>query len=287
MKTIKKLTKVLFAFAVLAFTLSFLPSSANTVSAATKKSVTMFKGEKLSVYTIGGSIKSVKSSKKKVCSVKKKGSDAIFTAKKAGKATITIKTTRGSLVYTVTVKKNPFKVTYSGIANGNVMVTVQNKSKTGFDSINVSLTYCDSTGSPVTEKTAYVNYVGPKQKAYTQSYVYDNSIDLSKTVVNVSSWSRNLDYTYSNYSKKVNHKIIKDGDYYKLRASTNYKGSGFIYVDYDIAFLDAAGNIVRVDNQSVSLYSSKKVDTSYGSKMPEGATSYKILSKRVMLKTYN
>ena len=84
MKVIKNSLMSFAAIFVIAFALCITTVS---VSAATKtKKLTMFVGEKVNIYTIGGKMKSVSSSKKKVCTAKKKNGDTLVTAKKAGKS---------------------------------------------------------------------------------------------------------------------------------------------------------------------------------------------------------
>ena len=258
-----------------------------TAQAATKtKKLTMYVGEQFTIYTIGGKMTSVKSSKKKVCTAKKKSGNTVVTAKKAGKSNITIKTTRGKIVYKITVKKNPFKVTASASADGSLILKLQNTSGGYFDWVDLNVTLCDSAGNPVTQKTESIFYVGSKQTAYGTVYVYDNGIDLSKTKIAISNWKRTPDASYKNYSKKVSASLIEDNGYIKLRANTNYSGKGYIYVAYDIAFKNASGQIIKVSTESTSLYSSRKVNTTYGSRMPDDAVSYEVLSKRIYLKNY-
>lgn len=283
----KNLKKVLMSVAaVLVIALALCVTSVTAEAATKTKKLTMYVGEQFTIYTIGGKMTSVKTSKKKVCTAKKKSGNALLTAKKAGKSNITIKTTRGTLVYKVTVKKNPFKITASTSAEGNIILKVQNTSSGYFDWVDLNVTLCDASGNPVTQKTDSVYYVGSKQTAYGMVYVYDNGIDLSKTKVSVSAWKRTPDASYKGYSKKVNVSVFEENGYVKLRANTNYSGKGYIYIAYDIAYKNAAGQIIKVTTESTSLYSSKKVDTTYGSSKPSGAVGYEILSKRVYLKNY-
>ncbi len=284
MKTLKKAILSLVAVLVIAVALCTITT---TASAATKtKKLTLFVGEKINIYTIGGKMKSVKSSKKKVCAAKKKSGDALLTAKKAGKSKITIKTTRGTLVYNVTVKKNPFEIAFTPIADGNLMVSVKNNSGGYFDWIDLNVTLCDAAGNPVTQKNDSVFYVGSKQTSYSQITVYEKGIDLSKTQITVPSWKRTPDAKYKNYAKNVNVSEFEENGYIKMRANTNYNGKGNVYVANDIVFKDAAGQILKVTNESVSLYKSKKVDTTYGTRMPEGAVGYEVISNRVYVKNY-
>ena len=281
MKNFSKLLKVMVA--VLAITLAF-GLTGNTAQAAKKKSVTIFKGEKVAYTIFLGKLKSVKSSKKSVCSVSKEDGKAILTAKKTGKSTVTLKTNRGSLIYKVTVKGNPFKLSYTNKSKGIVVQGVNNSSK-AFNWATVTATFCDAAGNPVTEETGTLWHVGPKQKAYADINVYKSGIDFSKTKLTVypDGWSRGLEAKYKGYGKNVKSSIKVESGRYKLHASTKYKGRGGVYVAADIAFKDASGNIVDVNSEFLYLYKNKKVDTTTGITMPYGATSYEVLNKRAYL----
>ena len=283
MKSFSKFFRIMVAALALTVAFSF---AGNTANAAKKKKATMVAGETLNIYTIGGKLKSVKSSKKSVCSVKKSNGEALLTAKKAGKATITLKTTNGKIVYTITVKKNPFKVTYKQIKDGYIMVTVKNDSNVYFNSVSLSAVFCDAAGNPITQKSGSVAYLGAKQTGYVQISASQSGIDFSKTQVGVDKWSRYPNSKYKSYSKNVKATYGLDNGYYKLNASTNYSGKGGIHIAYDIGFKDASGNIVRVYNETMYLYNTKKVDTTYGTRLLSGETGYEILSKRVILETY-
>lgn len=287
MKSFSKFFRIMVAALALTVAFSF---AGNTVSAKKKKKATLFVGEKVQLYTIGiGSLKSVKSSKKSVCSASKDNGNAIISAKKSGKATITLKGSSGKLTYSVTVKGNPFKLTYTKMAKG-VAVKAENKSNIAFDSVRVNATFYDAAGNPVTQETGTIYYIGPKQKAYTDVVTYNNSnIDLSKTQVSVinADWTRSLNYKAKGYSKNVKTSIKEESGKVKLYGSTKYKGKGNIQVACDIAYKDASGNIIGLDSQFFLLYKNKKVDTSYGSTKPTGTASYEILSKRIYLQTWS
>jgi hypothetical protein len=67
-----------------------LLTTSTTVQAAKTKKVTLYVGEKPSYGFFLGSVKSVKSSNKKVVAVSKKSGYAILNAKKTGKAKVTV-----------------------------------------------------------------------------------------------------------------------------------------------------------------------------------------------------
>lgn len=284
----KKMKKTLMKFAaIFVIALAVCVTSVTSQAKTKTQKITLFVGDSFTTYPIEvGKIKSVSSSKKKICTVKKKNGNAVLKAKKAGSSKVTIKGSRGKFVYNVTVKKNPFKITFTPIADGNMMMKVQNTSSAYFDWIDINITLCDSAGNPITQKNDTVFYIGSKQTAYDQVYVFDDGVDLSKTKYAITEWRRTPDATYKNYSKQVNVSVFEENGYIKLRANTNYKGNGSIYVDYDYAIKDQSGNIIRVESDKVSLYNNKKVDTTYGIRKPDEMKNYEILSKRVYLKNY-
>ena len=225
--------------------------------------------------------------------VKKKSGNALLTAKKPGKATVTIKTTGGSFKYIVTVKKNPFKISYAPMQNG-IMISVKNTSSLFFRSVNVTATLCDRNGNPLNQKSAYVFYLGKGQTGYDSIYIssFDTSVDITKTKFKISSWSRDLDYKNTNYSSKVNVRAIESTNSYgrkelKFSANTNYSGKGTIYVAQDIICYGANGRILSVINNSTSLYNTRNVYTAtYGDSLPTDCVSYKVVSTRVYLSKY-
>ncbi|MBE5925362.1 MAG: hypothetical protein E7271_13060 [Lachnospiraceae bacterium] len=285
MKATKRL--IMTFVAVFAMALALSVTSISAQAATKKKKVTMLTGEKASIYVIGGKIKSVSSSKKKVCAAKKKGKDCIITAKKAGKAKVTIKTTNGSLVYTVTVKSNPFKVSCTPLSADTLLVEVKNSSNVYFESATISNTLCDAAGIPVTTKNCYIYNLGANDTAYATIKVYETGIDLTKTMSTVPEYSRSIDYKYSKYNGVQISEPYLEGRYVKERVSTNYSNKrGYVKVAVDIAFYNAAGQIIKVDTDTFSLDNINKVKTSYGNLMPSDAVSYAIISKRVFKKEY-
>jgi hypothetical protein len=288
--TKKALVAMLTTFVL--FVSLFAVSTPTTVHAAKKtKKVTLMVGEELSVFPIGGTLKKVKSSKKKVCAVKKKSGAAILKAKKAGTAKITLKTTGGKLYYKVKVIKNPFKVSVSPMKDGNV-VAVKNTSSLFINWVTVQLTYCDSMGNPLNQTTRSIYYLGKGQTGYDYAANSGATIDYSKTKYKVVEWKRYPDYKSKSYASKVNVNHFKGlstygSDVLKFNASTNYSGKGTILVAQDVFVYDKVGNIIKVISDTTSLYSTKSVYTDdYGTSLPDGWASYRVVSTRVYLQTY-
>ena len=148
-----KLTKrVLSVFLALAMIVTILPPV--TAQAATKtEKMTLYKGEIVKNY-VYGTLKSVSSSKKAVATVKKDSGNAVITAKKPGKATISIKTNRGTFKYAVTVKKLDVTATLSDMGNGNMLLTVKNNTKQTFTYVSVDYVIKNDQGETVKTDTS-------------------------------------------------------------------------------------------------------------------------------------
>ena len=104
-----------------------------------------------------------------------------------------MKNKRGTITYTVTVKKKPFSVTTTPIKEG-VMISVKNTTAPFISSVSLQVTFCDAAGNPINQSTRYVDYIGKGQTGYEDVYCYDAGIDFTKTQVKVLEWSRSLDY---------------------------------------------------------------------------------------------
>lgn len=284
MKNNKKSIKCLIAMIVMvmAFTVTGVTAEAKTKT----DKMTLLVGEKTGYTYIGmGSIKSVKSSKKSVVAAKKYKGGSLMTAKKAGKANVTVKGSRGKWIHKITVKKASFKVNYTRTADGDFIVSFKNNTSVYLDSAQVTLTFKDSAGNKVVDRTAYIEVLGPKQTGYdriTDPWYYDN-IDYSKTTYTIN-YNRTIDASYKNYSKKVKFTESKSGNYINVKAKTSYKGKGTIYIGYEAKFYDSNKKLIDVANYSTTLYNSSKSSTTQ-IYMPSDAASYKI-TKRVVLKTY-
>lgn len=284
MKNNKKSIKCLIAMIVMvmAFTVTGVTAEAKTKT----DKMTLLVGEKTGYTYIGmGKIKSVKSSKKSVVTAKKYRGGSLMTAKKAGKANVTVNGSRGKWIHKITVKKASFKVNYTRTADGDFIVSFKNNSSVYLDRCQVTLTFKDSKGNKVTTATAYMNVLGPKQTGYDtimDPYYYDN-IDYSKTTYTID-YNRSIDASYKNYSKKVKFTESKSGNYINIKAKTSYKGKGDIYIAYEVKYYDSKKQLIDVANYTTTLYKSRKNSTTQ-IYMPSSAASYKI-TKRVMLKTY-
>lgn len=289
MKVMKNSTKCLIAFFVMLFAISLTGITAEAKTKTYK--ITLYVGEKASEYPSVGTIKSVKSSNKKVVAASKKGSTINLNAKKAGSAKVTVKGKKGTYVYKVTVKKASFSVSGATVnSKGYYLMTLKSQSSSFFESVRVIATFRDSNGNPLKEETFSFYSIAPKSTAYDITYISSYSgIDPSKTTFTVDEFYRTPYYNYKNYEKNVNYSIteVSSDAYskdYRFTASTSYKGKGGIYAGYDVFFYDAAGNIVDVYSGYMFLYNKSRVDTRNMS-VDSSAVRAEIVSKRVYLAT--
>lgn len=284
----KKLKTVLAMLVmVMAFSLAGI-----TAEAATKtKKMTLYVGEKYTYSYIGlGSIKSVKSSKSSVVTAKKKkGKYNEMTAKKKGSATVTVKGSRGTYKYKITVKSKPnFEVKIEPRTDGYVTVKVNNKSSVYCNNLKVEFSFKNAAGQEVTTDRAYIYYLGAKKSAVDEIYPYPNKgIDYSKTTYKVI-YDRDPDRNYSDYTKKVKFSTSKKNGKVNVKTSITYKKRADVYAAYTIYFYDAKGNVVNIrDGYNYMSGSSKKYRTSTSDiSMPYDAVSYKLVNKRAMMVKY-
>ena len=288
MKLMKRTLMLVAAVFVMA---AALLTTSTTVQAAKTKKVTLYVGEKPSYGFFLGSVKSVKSSNKKVVAVSKKSGYAILNAKKTGKAKVTVTGTyrNSTNILNVTVKKKPtFGVSFIPLSNGECVMVVKNNSKAFVDQIKLNLTFYDVAGNAVATSTKYVNYVGAGKTAYEKLYasVYGATIDFSKTTAETS-YDRSLSYKYKDYTGKVNFSVNCSGGKASVTTSTKYKKDGSVYACFNLAYKDAAGNIVGYYYDSYHYMTKSRKIYTYSYSMPTGAVSAEIVGKRAMLKEYD
>lgn len=285
----KKTLKTVLAMLVMVMAFSF---AGITAEAATKtKKMTLYVGEKFTYSYVGmGTIKSVKSNKSSVVAAKKKsGKYNEMTAKKKGSATVTVKGTKGTYKYKITVKSKPsFNVKLEPRSDGYVTVKVNNKSTVYCDNIKVYLSFKNAAGQEVTTETAYLFYLGAKKSGADEVYPYPNKgIDYSKTTYKIV-YDRDPDKTYSDYTKKVKFSTSKKNGKVTVKTSITYKKKNYVYAGWTLYFYDAKGNVVSVrDGYEIMSGSKKKYRTSSTEVIiPSDAVSYKLVNKRALMVKY-
>ena len=244
---------------------SLLPAATVTSEAATKnEKTTMFAGETMDFYLFGTTITSVSSSNKKVVKAKRDSSakyKALFTAKKKGSATVTIKSTGGTVKYKITVldttKSFDFYVAPINKSTGaDMLLKVKNKTKLNVSSIGVDYTLRDSNGNEIETANTSVRGLAAKSTGYSSIYVSTNNInlgvDLSKTTFIIKSITRTN--KTKNLKKKVTVKekdASFDGNTLNVTVSAKNKASVYANVYITIIAKDAADNIIGFTNTGV------------------------------------
>lgn len=285
----KKKLRVVLTMLVMMAAFSFAGITAEAATKTTK--MTLYVGEKYTYQYFGlGTIKSVKSSKSSVVTAKKKKSKYNeMTAKKKGSATVTVKGSRGTYKYKITVKSKPkFDVKLERRADGYVTVKVNNKSSVYLDDLKVSVIFRNAAGQEVTTETVNIHYLGAKKSTAGEVYPFpSNGIDYSKTTYTIS-YDRDPQRKYTDYTKKVKFSTSLKNGKVAVKTSITYKKRADIYAGYTVYFYDAKGNVVSVrDGYNYMSGSSKKYRT-YTSEiyMPSDAVSYKLVNKRAMMVRY-
>ena len=285
MKITKNFLKCLVALFVMVITLSL---AGITAQAATKtKKLTLYVGEKVNYYYIGlGNLKSVKTNKKAVVAAKKKGRYNQMTAKKAGSATVTVKGTKGTYVYKITVKKEPeIEVKLERRQDKYININVKNKSSAYLDNVYVDISYKNAAGQEVDSKKIYLYYLGAKKQAAKEDCpINSKDVDLSKTTYKVT-WSRNMNKDYSDYTKKVKYSLSQSDKYLNIKTSINYKKSCNVFAGYTVYFYDANGNVIGIrDGYNYMSGSNKKYRTCTTQvRIPDQTVRYSLINKRAML----
>ena len=274
-----KLTKrVLSVFLALAMIVTILPPV--TAQAATKtEKMTLYKGEIVKNY-VYGTLKSVSSSKKAVATVKKDSGNAVITAKKPGKATISIKTNRGTFKYAVTVKKLDVTATLSDMGNGNMLLTVKNNTKQTFTYVSVDYVIKNDQGETIKTDTKLVDDVVAGKTVYDYVYYdsYHYTIDETLCSAKVVGDDRSLIAKYKNVTSSIKTTIDEDtsaADTIKLTIkSKNTQKKEAAYVDHYVFIYNSMDQVIGL--KTVSFYlKAGKLDTNSTSIDTSKYSSYK------------
>ena len=270
--------RVLSVFLALAMIVTILPPV--TAQAATKtEKMTLYKGEIVKNY-VYGTLKSVSSSKKAVATVKKDSGNAVITAKKPGKATISIKTNRGTFKYAVTVKKLDVTATLSDMGNGNMLLTVKNNTKQTFTYVSVDYVIKNDQGETIKTDTKLVDDVVAGKTVYDYVYYdsYHYTIDETLCSAKVVGDDRSLIAKYKNVTSSIKTTIDEDtsaADTIKLTIkSKNTQKKEAAYVDHYVLIYNSMDQVIGL--KTVSFYlKAGKLDTNSTSIDTSKYSSYK------------
>ena len=283
-------TLVLVFALVLGVTGGIMPEKAKASNKTEK--VTLLKGEKYKIsILIGGNITSAKSSKKSVLAVKRDGSYAVVcTAKKAGKSTVTIRTSRGGTKkYVFTVKNAKIDcnlvslaVTQSSSGKYNSIAAFQivNKSGVYIPSAKIAYSLTGDAGMVLESDAFTVSDLLPGATIYkTVDYSFKDAPIVSATA-KMEDFSRySAETKYLNMSSKINvtqtaGDLASGSMSFTMKNTTKKTVSG----ESDVIFKDAAGNIIYVRGMSFYL-KSKGVATTDVTYIPDGAVTYQVVTR--------
>lgn len=269
----KVMKKLLCACLALAMLITVIPPVTATQAATKTEKMTLYKGEAVNVYPLG-TLKSVSSNKKAVASVKKDGNKAVITAKKAGKATISLKTNRGTLKYAVTVKKLDITATLSDMGNGYMLLKVKNNTKQTFTYVNIDYTIKNDQGETIKTDTRMVSSVVAGKTVYDYVYYdsYNYTVDETLCSAKAVSDTRSLDAKYKNVASSIKTSIDEDTsteDTIKLTfKSKNTQKKNTAYVEHYVLIYNSMDQVIGLKTVSFYLKAGKldtgntKIDTS-------------------------
>lgn len=231
-----------------------------TAEAATKN-ITLYVGEQI-YFTDYRDVAKVSSSNSKVVKAvkdKENKKNTNLTAKKAGKATVTIKTSGGTTKLNITVKKLNFSVKALSVAGGYVLLSVKNNTAQTFDKIALGYTFKDAQGQVVKQDSELVNRVIAKKTVYVSIYVGSSQaglLDLASCSAKVTQVSHEPSYVYKDVSSKVKASVKDEKDEgnkitfsVTTKNTTNQSVSGYNY----IMIYDAGDALIGVEKRSFYL----------------------------------
>lgn len=237
----------------------------NTEAASSKtKSLTLYVGEAI---TCGdnyySNVKSVSSTNKSVVSIKKdkdKPSRAIATAKKAGTATITVKTQRGTFKWKITVKSLNFKTALKDLGDGYFLVSVTNNTKQLFEDVVVTYSLYDNYGNEVVIDSIRVDTLIPNMTSYSTFYYGRDhaNINCEASKAKVTQTYRSINYKYTNVASKITQKIINEtvtDEGLSFGVSLKNTSKETAYGDFYVMLYDVDNNLIGIIKRSIYLRS--------------------------------
>lgn len=226
---------------------------------AKTRSMTTFVGEvdNITIF-MGGAVKSVKSSKKSVVKVKKNGTYGITaTSKKAGKAKVTVRCARGTMIYNFKVKKAKLTCKVKNITqtSGNlytVAFEISNPSSVPMEKAQVNYGIYDASGTPIKENNFVLNHMIKGSKAYYAVTVFSQT-PVNYAVAKCAGACGYCDYKGTNAKKKVSVKL-------NGTKSVTFKSKKTATIECvaDLVGYDDNGNIIEVTTLSNYFYKKGK-----------------------------
>ena len=262
------------------------------LSSTTK--LTMISGEKKEITPLieSNPFKSAKSSNKKIVSVKKTANLVTITAKKKGKATITIKPKVGSsIIYIITVKKRNFtwkaftpnnvKEDKTGKYNSNVMFEISNKTGVYVKEASVKYKVYGTSGKIIASGTATVEDLVPSTQVhfFAATTLSDEKIKSAK-VTKITLLKRDdtmlFKYTNRNKSITVSEKEKAVGSItFNLINSLNESVNGVA----DVVYYKDTSCKKPIGLSSLSLYSNASSSNTISTNTIAGYKAYKVFKR--------
>ena len=227
-------------------------------SQAKTKSYTIFAGEAGQISIYGAKIKSVKSSKKSVIKAKKKSSNQVnVVSKKAGKATVTVKTNRGNSYYKFKVVKPKVTCKLKSIANTSgsiyaVAFEIVNKTSLPIYKAQINYSLFDAAGTPIKEDYQTVYHLPKGKKAHIVVTAYSAS-PITSASASLGGAASYMGYKTKDVSKKVTAKLNGTKS-----ITLKSKVSGSVSGVAEVLGYDANGNIIDVYSATISFYKKGK-----------------------------
>ena len=273
MKVLKKLTALFLCAALI---VSVAPKKDAKAATKTQKE-TLLVGEVVQYTPFLGTLKSVSTSKKSVATVKKSAGKAIVTAKKAGTATITIKSTRGTNKVKLTIKKADFTCGLKVLSNGYVLLSVKNNTSVYVDSATIAYTLKTPEGEVISQSTRTVSDLMPKKTAYEKiSYNdYSFTVSIENSSAAYVSGSRSLSAKYKSRISTTKAAVTGEEDG-KLTLKVQNTYSGAIRGTIVVLFYHEAGKIIYYSDYYVSMKGKETVSNTVLAPN-SGYDSYKIV----------
>lgn len=271
---------------VMALALGVVGAKAPDASArTTTKSVTLLKGEKYVCSAFIGRITSASTSKKSVISLKKSSTKVTCTAKKAGKATVTVRMTGGTVYrYKFTVKNVKIQISCVSVhyttgsvnTTSDVALEIINKSGVFIPYAKYKVALYDQAGAELETKEYTVSDLVPGAKIYKVITYYGNPVGGARLVGKVSG-SRYNTNKYYNYSKKVKVSSTKSGATLQVRMKNTTKKN--VSGSADVVFYGADGSIIYVRPCSFYLKSKESTSTNVSLFSDMENATYKIFTR--------
>lgn len=288
-----------FLSLVLVLSLFAFPAPKASKAFTSKKKITLIESETIKIEKLvdGNGFTYAKSSNKKIVSVKKTYDLVTLTARKKGKATITIKTkNKTTYKYTVTVKKKDitwkaFKPnnTLEETTNryrGNVLFELQNKIGLYATAAKVEFKVFGVSGAVLFDGSQEVLDILPNAKIH----VYASAMNLTEKVAsakitNITLLNREntMDYKYIDKTNSISvEEMVKDdyGIRFRLKNTLNEPINGTA----DVIFYGDDAATQPIGMNTINLYTIADGTNNVSVAPPSGCKTYKVFKRAYISK---